>query len=326
MGVLHHTTAATVTDHIGRDSSLILLVDDFEDALDIYGQYLTYVGRRVIVARSGPEALAVARNQRPDVILLDISMPGLTGLEVVRILRADRTFDSTPSVALTARALDNERIEALKAGFDAVIPKPCLPDQLAAAVDRILDRQGSGPRVLLVTDIDDQAVRYRETLQQHGFRVAWTRTAAEAVQIADSLQPACVVIDLRLPDLPGWELCKQLKARHGRADLRLVVLTHDLGTETASHSTNIGCHAWLAQPTTAEELAGTVRHALAADGDRPASPREAILGGMVCPACTSKQVRASIRIAAVQYYCCQRCRFCWRIDRAAAVWSGGPET
>jgi CheY-like chemotaxis protein len=305
-----------VTEHIGRDSSLILLVDDFEDALDIYGQYLTYVGRRVVVARSGGEALAIARNQRPDVILLDISMPGLTGLDVVRILRADRTFDSTPIVALTARALDSERLEALKAGFDAVIPKPCLPDQLAAGVAKILDRQGAGPRVLLVTDIDDQAVRYRETLQKYGYRVAWTRTAAEAVQIADSLRPACAAIDLRLPDLPGWELCKQLKAQEGLADLRLVVLTHDLGADTASHSTNIGCHAWLAQPTTAEELAGTVRHALAAHSDRPGSPRDAILGVMVCPACASKQVRAGIRIAAVQYYCCQQCRFCWRIDRA----------
>jgi DNA-binding response OmpR family regulator len=306
-----------LTEQSGRDSSLILLVDDFDDAIDIYGQYLTYVGRRVVVATSGSEALAMARSKRPDVILLDISMPGLNGLDVVRILRGDRTFDSTPIVALTARALESERLEALKAGFDAVIPKPCLPDQLAAEVDKILARQGAGPRVLLVSDIDDQAVRYREILQQNGFRVSWTRTAAEAAQIADALKPACAVIDLRLPDLPGWELCKQLKAQDGLADLRLVVLTHDLDVETASHSTSIGCHAWLAQPTTAEELAGTVRHALAADTDRPSSARQAILGGMVCPACASKQVRAGVRIAAVQYYCCQRCRFCWRIDRAA---------
>jgi DNA-binding response OmpR family regulator len=187
-------------------------------------------------------------------------------------------------------------------------------------VDNLLRRLGNGPRVLLVTDIDDQAVQYRRSMQDKGFRVQWTRTAAEALQIADSLKPACAVIDLRLPDLPGWELCKQLKARPALAGLRLIVLTHDLGPEAAAHSSDIGCHAWLAQPTTADELTETVAHALDAARDQPASSREAVVGGgIACPACDSKQVRAGIRIAAIQYYCCQRCRFCWRIDRAATV-------
>jgi CheY-like chemotaxis protein len=65
-------------------------------------------------------------------------MPGLNGLDVVRILRGDRKMAKTPIVALTARALDSERHEAMQAGFDEVIAKPCLPDDLAASVDRIL--------------------------------------------------------------------------------------------------------------------------------------------------------------------------------------------
>jgi two-component system cell cycle response regulator DivK len=122
---------------------LILLVDDFEDALDIYGDFLTYRGFRVIVARNGQEAIDSARAHRPDLILLDLSMPVLSGKDAVRILRSDPTFADIPIVALTAHALDSERIDALRAGFDEVIPKPCLPDELAAAVDRILQQRRS---------------------------------------------------------------------------------------------------------------------------------------------------------------------------------------
>jgi CheY-like chemotaxis protein len=116
----------------------ILLVDDFNDGLDMYQQYLTYRGYRVIVARTGEEAIAEARAHRPEVILLDIRMPGMTGTDAMRILRSDPSFDRVPIVALTAHALDRERTAALAAGFDDLIPKPCLPDQLALALERIL--------------------------------------------------------------------------------------------------------------------------------------------------------------------------------------------
>ena len=116
----------------------ILLVDDFEDGLEMYQEYLTYRGFHVVAARNGEETIAQARLHRPDVILLDLRMPGMTGTEVMRILRADPSFVRTPIIALTAHALDAERRLALDAGFDELIAKPCLPDELVAAVERVL--------------------------------------------------------------------------------------------------------------------------------------------------------------------------------------------
>jgi CheY-like chemotaxis protein len=298
---------------------LVLIVDDFDDALDIYGQYLEFVGYRVLTARSGTEGITLARRHRPDLILLDISMPGLNGFDVVWILRRDPAFLHTPIVALTARALDSERAEALRGGFDTVIAKPCLPDALADHVETLLRTLGNGPRVLLATDIDDQAVRYQHALHHAGFRVKWTRTAAETLDVAPRFLPSCVVIDLRLPDGPGWDVCKELRSQPELKDLRIIVLTHDLSPETARHSSSIGCHAWLAQPATADELLHTVQLALGHDGDRPASHDHALVGVVGCPACQSTKVRAGVRIAAIQYYCCQECRLCWRVDRAAVV-------
>jgi CheY-like chemotaxis protein len=125
------------------NTSSILLVDDFEDGLEMYQEYLTYRGYRVLLARNGEEAIVQARVHRPDVILLDIRMPGMTGTDAMRVLRSDPSFRRIPIVALTAHALDGERVAALAAGFDELIPKPCLPDQLALAVERILATTGT---------------------------------------------------------------------------------------------------------------------------------------------------------------------------------------
>lgn len=117
---------------------LILLVDDFEDALSIYGQYLEHHGYAVVVARNGQEAVDAARGHRPALILLDLRMPVMSGAEALRVLRSDRAFDGTPIVALTAHALDDERAKALADGFDHVVSKPCLPDELLRVVQRVL--------------------------------------------------------------------------------------------------------------------------------------------------------------------------------------------
>lgn len=119
-------------------TSSILLVDDFEDGLDMYQEYLTYRGYRIVPARTGEEAIVQARAHRPDVILMDLRMPGMTGTDAMRVLRSDPAFQHVPIIALTAHALDSERTDALAAGFDDLIPKPCLPDHLALAVERIL--------------------------------------------------------------------------------------------------------------------------------------------------------------------------------------------
>ena len=135
----HHTlpNAGRGRDECVSDVS-ILLVDDFEDGLDLYQEYLTYRGYRVIVARNGDEAVAQARAHAPDLIMMDIRMPLMTGTDAMRILRTDPSFGRVPIIALTAHAMEEERVVALAAGFDEVIAKPCLPDQLVLAAERIL--------------------------------------------------------------------------------------------------------------------------------------------------------------------------------------------
>jgi CheY-like chemotaxis protein len=119
-------------------STTLLLVDDFEDGLEMYREYLTYRGYDVVLARNGEQAIHQARTHAVDAILLDIRMPVMTGTDAMRVLRRDPSFHRVPIIALTAHALDDERVDALAAGFDELIPKPCLPDELVRSLERVI--------------------------------------------------------------------------------------------------------------------------------------------------------------------------------------------
>jgi len=82
----------------------------------------------------------------------------------------------------------------------------------------------------------------------------------------------------------------------------------------AADSAKAGCNAWLAHPTVAEDLARTVRQVLDMNTASPESPAEALLGLTECPACGSDQIRATLRVSPIQYYCCRGCGFCWRAE------------
>ena len=117
---------------------LVLLVDDYADAREMYAFYLARRGYRVEEAGDGHEALAKAVGLTPDIILMDLSLPGIDGWELARILKGDTRTVAIPIVALTAHALNGEQERALDAGCDAFVTKPCLPQALAAELERVL--------------------------------------------------------------------------------------------------------------------------------------------------------------------------------------------
>lgn len=114
----------------------VLLVDDFPDALEVWDLFLTSAGFTVVTATNGIDGLARAQALVPDVIVLDLQMPGLSGTEVARALRAADATRHIPLIAATGHSPtfhDDGRAE----GFDSVIVKPCDPDALVAEIRRV---------------------------------------------------------------------------------------------------------------------------------------------------------------------------------------------
>ena len=123
---------------------LILVVDDYQDAREMYAEYLQYSGFRVAEAKNGNEAVAQARSLRPDLILMDLSLPGMDGWEATRVLKSDDETKGIPIVALTGHALAGASEGARKAGCDSFVTKPCLPDDLVVEVRRMLNAVKQG--------------------------------------------------------------------------------------------------------------------------------------------------------------------------------------
>ena len=117
---------------------LVLVVDDFPDNRDMYMQYLEFSGLRVAEAQNGHEALQQANALLPDLIVMDLSLPGLDGWEATRRLKADPRTRSIPVIALTGHALAGHSKGAIEAGCDAFITKPCLPERLLEEIRKML--------------------------------------------------------------------------------------------------------------------------------------------------------------------------------------------
>jgi len=122
-----------------RSQPLVLLAEDFEDARELYRDFLEFSGFTVETAGNGREAIDLAVSLLPDLILMDASMPVLDGWQATKELKANPATKHIPILALTAHAFDDARQNARDAGCDGFVTKPCLPDDLVARVRAMLD-------------------------------------------------------------------------------------------------------------------------------------------------------------------------------------------
>ena len=184
----------------------ILVVDDEPDALEVLGFKLREAGFRPIFAKDGTRALEVAREERPDLIVLDLMLPEVDGLEVCKILRRDPGTASIPVVMLTARAAEMDRVLGLELGADDYVTKPFSPRELVIRIRKLLARaktpeeQGSVLRVgVIEIDVPRHSVQVGEA------EVALTATEFKLLEILARRRGRVQSRDRLLQDVWGYE-------------------------------------------------------------------------------------------------------------------------
>ena len=139
----------------------ILIIDDDTELCALLTDFLSMEGFDIRSIHDGNEAVKTCKRQRPDAIVLDIMLPGMSGLEVLRTLRQ---FCSTPVIMLTARGEDTDRIVGLEMGADDYLPKPCNPRELAARLRAVLRRAAAAEKTPTAITVGitsaDSATRY----------------------------------------------------------------------------------------------------------------------------------------------------------------------
>ena len=206
----------------------ILVVDDDTNSRDLLRRMLEKQGYSVLTASSGAEGVVVAREQRPDLITLDVMMPSMDGWAVLSALKADRATASIPVVMMT---MVEDRPMGFALGAADYLTKPVDKSRVLEAVSRLVAHKSDD--ILIVEDDPMAADIVRRTLEADGRNCRHARHGREALAMVKHSRPALVLLDLMMPEMDGFEFLDALESEGADfAAIPVIVLTaKDLTTE-----------------------------------------------------------------------------------------------
>jgi signal transduction histidine kinase/CheY-like chemotaxis protein len=237
-------------------SDTVLVIDDDDSAREILARGLAKEGFRVLRASSGEEGLKVAREERPDVITLDILMPGMDGWAVLKTLKSDPKVAEIPVVLIT---MVDGRDMGKTLGAADYLPKPIDRERLSAVLRKYKCTTPPCP-VLLVED--DAATRelMRRTLSAAGWTVREAANGRDALTMIQRSRPDLVLLDLMMPEMDGFEFLEQLRANPDWRRIPVVVVTAKDLTQADRERLNGRVRSIVQKtPNTHEELAREIR-------------------------------------------------------------------
>jgi signal transduction histidine kinase/DNA-binding response OmpR family regulator len=256
-------------DGADPNAQTILVVDDDATSRDLLCRMLRSEGYKVFTAPSGEAGLQAARELQPDVITLDLLMPGMDGWTVLAALKADRSTAHIPVVIATI--LDDEGL-GFTLGAADYIPKPLNRECVARIVKRHLPESGGGNVVLLVED--DPAARdlLARALTREKLHVVEASNGRDALELLDDVRPDLVLLDLMMPGMDGFEFAEHLRARNDQPPIPIIVVTaRDLTAEDRARL-NGHVHHILQKGRSAQEDVVAEVHRLLDRRPEPAAP------------------------------------------------------
>ena len=271
----------------------VLVVDDEVVVTNFLGDYLSGEGYEVILASNGEKALKLAEKEKLQLILMDIRMPGIDGIEVCKRLKAGEKTRFIPVVMMTGFAYD--KADAIEAGADEFINKPLDPVELAFRLKSI-------SRMRYLTDELEKAVAELEGLQEYnyerdaqsteysekggvvenrvlvvddeahvrdllgdflkskGYEVLLAVDGEEAIELTNRESPHVIFLDIKMPGIDGIETCKRLRAEEKTHSIPIIMISafEDMSTEAIE----AGADDFVSKPFTMEEVFIRVRSAL----------------------------------------------------------------
>jgi two-component system cell cycle response regulator len=244
----------------------VLVIEDNPASLDLLVYLLRAFGHTPLSARDGVQGLAAAQSENPDLILCDIQLPGVDGLEVCRQLKADPVLRKVPLVAVTAYAMVGDREKLLMEGFDGYLSKPINPATFIAEMAPYLHTtqadfmekfaQDAVPSVkptngtILVVDNSPVNVRLAHSiLEPFGYSIIEARSVDEAMVTMAKCRPDLILSDIHMPVKDGFDLIRAVKADD---ELRLIPFVFISSTVWGDHERNralsLGADRFLIRP------------------------------------------------------------------------------
>lgn len=265
----------------------ILIVDDDPTSLKILESMLPCEHYEIIKASNGKEALEVAFDQLPDLILLDIMMPDIDGFDVTRTIKRDPRTKNIPVILVTALDDPENKVIGLEAGAEELLNKPVHTTELHARVnsmlrlkqyrDQLSIRTLTGvsysnipklqediykqkeeiPLILLVEDNDVDAKIVENALREQPLRLEMVKEGKEVIDFVNKKNVDLILLDILLPDMDGFEICRRLKENH--KDIQVVIVTCLDDLESKIKGVELGADDFLVKPIVGRELKARIK-------------------------------------------------------------------
>lgn len=225
--VIPEVSLAEVSSVIkGHKGKRILVVDDEPDIAKLIQIYLEKEGYFVIKAFNGEEAIALARKEKPDLVTLDIMMEKMDGFEVLRQLKNDPSTLNIPVVILSI--VSDER-KGFRMGATDYLSKPINPRRLVKVINDILGKklyEKDKKRKILIADDDADIIKLlSRVLKGKGFEIFEANNGLEAIKLAEEKRPHLILLDLRMPEMDGYQVIEKLKKSNTTNHIPIVVMT-----------------------------------------------------------------------------------------------------
>ncbi len=269
-------------------SARVLVVDDVLPNVKLLAAKLTREYFDVVTANSGPEALERIKAQHPDIVLLDVMMPGMDGFEVCERIRADPATMHIPVIMVTALSDVSDRVRGLEAGADDFLTKPVNDVALFARVrslvrlkmmmdewrlrestsgqlgmlvstDSVQNQTAEGARVLVVEDSAIDLDKIDETLARDRNMVTDTDSCSAGLELALKEEFDLIIVSLTLMREDGLRLCSQLRSQERSRQIPILLLADETDMDRVAKGLELGANDYLIKPIDRNELLARTR-------------------------------------------------------------------
>jgi len=269
-------------------SARVLVVDDILPNVKLLEAKLASEYYDVLTATSGPEALEKLKADSPDIILLDVMMPGMDGFEVCSIIKSDPAYAHIPVVMVTALTDASDRVRGLEAGADDFLSKPLNDTALMARVrslvrlkmtvdewrarentaselgvsdqtPSVMNEPVEGAKILVVEDLDFEHEKINDTLSKDSDETTIVRTGIEAMERVAAQEFDLLIVSLNLEGEDGLRLCSHLRSSERTRAIPILMMAEDGDMSRIAHGLEIGAHDYILRPLDSNELLARVR-------------------------------------------------------------------